>query len=72
MKIKHLTFEMFKNNNEQFDNVVLELSDGSEFIIHSNTDYEFNDRKRRIDCWRYGKYSYVNYSDIVNVRGELL
>lgn len=72
MKIKHLTFEMFKDNNEQFDNVVLELSDGSEFIIHNNTDYELNDRKRRIDCWRYGKYSYVNYSDIVNVRGELL
>ena len=72
MRIKHLSFEMFRQNSEKFDDIVLELADGSEFIIHNNTDYEFNDRKKRVDCWRYGKYSYVNYSDIVKVRGELL
>lgn len=72
MKIKHLSFEMFRQNNERFDNVVLELDDGTDFIIHDNTDFEFNDRKKRIDCWRYGKYSFIKYDSIKNVRGELL
>ena len=49
MRIKHLSFEMFRQNNEKFDDIVLELEDGSEFIIHNNTDYEFNDRKKRVD-----------------------
>ena len=72
MKIKHLSFEHFRRNEEKFDNVVLELKSGEEFVIPNNMDFEFNDLKKRIDCWRYGKYSYVKYDDIVNVSGELL
>ena len=72
MKVKSLSFEHFRQNDERFDNVVLKLKDGEEFIIHDNMDFEFNDLKKRIDCWRYGKYSYVKYDDIVSVSGELL
>lgn len=72
MRAKQLSFETFRGKSvHDCDQYVIRTKDGGvRYLYPANTVWVFDDSKSRIDYWRFGRYDFVRFVDIVGISEE--